>query len=276
MIFSMSQNIVVYRLDNYHSAHLTIMRYPCTTRCAASCWCQQLLNVLPLFNYRETLFTIIVAHFTVTATIVWHSSIFSLQICQYARRCWQNELCGTASVVFLAQENDFDFGDLSGLLDSNFTATSTTSSNATEQTPLFFTEETQQQSMYGDDVGSGVDVEEASGDGLLITSDGVTQTVTTADEEAETTMVYNVTTSLLQTTTITTRTTTELPTLTTEEPVSQDPGKQLNQRTFLFSIDKNLKQREIYVCTLMTQKLTKRANRYIVMTIGRDRRMEPL
>jgi len=129
--------------------------------------------------------------------------------------------------------------------------------------------------MYGDDVGSGVDVEEASGDGLLITSDGVTQTVTTADEEAETTMVYNVTTSLLQTTTITTRTTTELPTLTTEEPVSQDPGKQLNQRTFLFAIDKNLKQREIYVCTLMSQKLTKRANRYIVMT-GRDRRMEHL
>ena len=93
-----------------------------------------------------------------------------------------------------------------------------------------------EQLLLGDDAGSGVDIEEASGDELWTTQEDdvtvttTTRTVTTSTvmTQTETTPAHRttslapITTSPAQTTTMTTTTT--LLTLTTEGPVSGEPG----------------------------------------------------
>lgn len=138
-------------------------------------------------------------------------------------------------IVEYLQETDFDFGELPGLAENNDT-TSMAPMNVTQQT-LKSRLQQDEQLLLGDDAGSGVDVEEASGDEMstteeddvTVTTTTTTTTMMTTTTQAETTAAHE-TTSLApattssppQTTTMTTTAT--LPTLTTEEPVSGEPG----------------------------------------------------
>jgi len=134
------------------------------------------------------------------------------------------------SITENAQENDFDFGELPGLVDKNVTTstTSMTSVNVTQQAlkPQLVGDE-----LLGDDAGSDVDLEEASGDELLTTvEDDVNgTTMKTGADTIGTTISTDIITSSTVTTTMTTTSTTTttnatLPTFTTEEPVSNEPG----------------------------------------------------
>lgn len=154
--------------------------------------------------------------------------IWSCQTLQTA--CW----CG--------QDSDFDFGELSGLTTDKTVTTSlniTTSATSVDVTQQTLSPQLDEdgQSLVGDDAGSGVDVEEASGEELMLTTgtdDNITGTTTSM-----TTMEWETTTSVMEHETMTTMsaetTTTSSPqttttnatsaTLTTEQPVSAEPGE---------------------------------------------------
>ena len=127
------------------------------------------------------------------------------------------------------QESDFDFGELPGFVGNNNATTSTTSVNVTQQA-LKLNQQLIMEVLLGDDAGSGVDVDEGSGDELLTTSeDDVSGTTTKTETEAdavETTTASSTQIIITSSSTLTRTTTTNatLPTVTTEEPVSAEPG----------------------------------------------------
>jgi len=124
------------------------------------------------------------------------------------------------------QESDFDFGELPGFVDNNAT-TSATSVNVTVQQALKLKRQLVEDVLLGDDAGSGVNLDEGSGDVLLTTSeDDVPGTTTKTETESDTVETTKSTQIIITSSTMTTMTTTNatLPTVTTEEPVSAEPG----------------------------------------------------
>jgi len=132
----------------------------------------------------------------------------------------------TIIVFKLAQESDFNFGHPQGLWENDTVTTSAMSANITQQTlepPLLQDEH--------EDAGSGIDVEESSGDDPLTTGKDDVTGPTTVERKTETTKTYQTTTSAymttspsLQTTTTTTGDTPSTSTLTTELPDPSEPG----------------------------------------------------
>jgi len=137
------------------------------------------------------------------------------QLCKSCRTCFKLHCmfyftCDRSFTEY-AQESDFDFGELPGVVNDSVT-TSMTSANVTQQAlkPQLVQEE-----LLGDDAGSGIELEEGSGEDLWTTSEDDV-TATTIKTDIDTTITEQLITSSTTKTTVTEA--------TTEEPVSGEPG----------------------------------------------------